>query len=267
MVVTDLSSDKILLLRDGHVAEIVFNNPARHNAMSLSMWQGLSDHLAALSVDDTVRVVVLSGAGGKAFVSGADISEFEEQRSNADAVAHYNRVSEDAETAVANYPKPVIAKIDGYCLGGGVGLAIGCDIRLCSDGSRFAIPAGKLGLGYSYDGVAKLIDTIGASSAAELFLTGRMFQAEEALQMGLVNRIVPKEDLIQAASDLAGTIADNAPLTMRAFKAAKIEHGKDPRQRNRDRVDALVDACFASEDYAEGRAAFAERREPVFRGG
>lgn len=263
---TDTPHEKILLRQHDHVAEIIFNNPARHNAMSLSMWQGLSDHLAALADDASTRVVVLSGAGGKAFVSGADISEFEAQRADPSAVDHYNMVSEDAEKAVATFPKPMIAKIDGYCLGGGVGLAIGCDMRICSDASRFAIPAGRLGLGYSFDGVAKLIDVIGQAHAAELFLTGQMFDARLARAFGLVNRVVDQGMLNETVAELAGTIAANAPLTMRAFKAAKIEHAKDPSSRNRARVDGLVDACFASADYAEGRAAFAEKRKPKFLG-
>lgn len=263
---TDESSKKIMLNRDGHVAEITFNNPARHNAMSLVMWQGLSDHLSDLANDDDVRVVVLSGAGGKAFVSGADISEFETQRADAAAIKRYNEVSENAEKAVGSFPKPVIAKIGGYCLGGGVGLAIGCDLRVCSDESKFAIPAGKLGLGYSYDGVAKLIDLIGPANAAEMFMTGQMFDASRALGFGLVSTVVATDALDQTAMDLANTIASNAPLTLQAFKAAKIEHARQPEARSHVHVDRLVEACFGSRDYAEGRAAFGDRREPKFIG-
>ena len=263
---TDQPTDQILLRRDGHIAQIVFNNPARHNAMSLAMWQALHDNLSELADDRDIRVLVLSGAGGKAFVSGADISEFEAQRADASAVENYNRISEAAEKAVALFPKPVIASIDGYCLGGGVGLAIGCDLRICSDTSRFAIPAGKLGLGYAYDGVAKLIDTIGPDAVSELFMTGRMFGAEEALRLGLVRRVVGKDDLSDVIAELAQTIASNAPLTMRAFKAAKLQHAQSPDQRDLEQVNRLVDTCFASDDYAEGRAAFKSRRKPMFKG-
>lgn len=257
---------QILTRRDGPVAEIVFSNPARLNAMTLSMWSGLSDRLAECARDDAVRVVVLSGAGGRAFVSGADISEFGEQRGSEDAVAHYNRVSEDAEQAVADFPKPIIAAVDGYCLGGGMGLAIGCDIRIASETASFGIPAGRLGLGYAYDGVAKLIDTIGPAATAHFFMTGARIDAAEALRIGLANQVVPKDQFSAASKELAQTIAANAPLTLQAFKAAMIEHRKDPKDRDRARVADLVALCYASDDYAEGRAAFAEKRAPVFRG-
>jgi enoyl-CoA hydratase/carnithine racemase len=262
---TDQSS-QLLTRRDGHVAEIVFNNPARLNAMTLHMWSGLSQHLAACAEDDDVRVVVLSGAGGRAFVSGADISEFDSQRGSADAVAHYNDVSEAAEQAVADFPKPIIAAIDGYCLGGGVGIAIGCDIRIASDASAFGIPAGRLGLGYAYDGVAKLISVIGPAATAELFMTGNRIDADAALRIGLVSQVIPKADFQKASTDFATTIAANAPLTLRAFKAALIEHRKDPQHRDKAHVAALVAECYASEDYAEGRAAFAAKRPPTFKG-
>ncbi|MEM9140308.1 MAG: enoyl-CoA hydratase, partial [Pseudomonadota bacterium] len=227
---------QILSRRDGPVAEIVFSNPARLNAMTLSMWSGLSDRLAEFADDDSVRVVVLAGAGERAFVSGADISEFGEQRGSEDAVAHYNRVSEAAEQAVANFPKPIIAAIDGYCLGGGVGIAIGCDIRIASETAVFGIPAGRLGLGYAYDGVAKLIDTIGPAATAHIFMTGTRIDAAEALRVGLINQVVPKDQFPAACQELAKMIAANAPLTQKAFKAALIEHRKDPQHRDEGRV-------------------------------
>lgn len=258
--------DRILTRRDGHIAEIIFNNPARHNAMTLSMWQGLHDHLKHAAADDDVRVVVLSGTGGRAFVSGADISEFAEQRASEAAVAHYNEVSEAAETAVATFPKPIVAKIDGYCLGGGLGIAMSCDMRFCSAASRFSIPAGKLGLGYAFDGVSKLIDTIGPAAAAELFMTGRMFDATEATRLGLVNRVFAAENFPGEVDAIVETIAGNAPLTLRAFKAAMLENAKTPAERNTATVAKLVDACFASADYAEGRQAFAQKRRPQFHG-
>lgn len=257
---------QILTRREGHVAEIVFSNPAKLNAMTLSMWTGLSEHLAACARDDTVRVVVLTGAGDRAFVSGADISEFATQRGSEAAVAHYNEVSQAAEQAVADFPKPILAAINGYCLGGGIGIAIGCDMRIASDTSAFGVPAGKLGLGYAYDGVEKLIGVIGPSATAQLFMTGNRIDAEEALRVGLVNQVIPKAEFQQAMSDCASTIAANAPLTLRAFKAALIEHRKDPQDRDKARVANLVAECFASEDYAEGRAAFAARRQPSFKG-
>lgn len=260
------ADDRIVTRRDGHIAEIIFNNPARHNAMSLSMWQGLYDHLTAFAADEEVRIVVLSGAGDRAFVSGADISEFAEQRSSQGAVEHYNQVSEAAEKAVASFPKPIIAKIDGYCLGGGLGIAMGCDMRFCSEASQFSIPAGKLGLGYAFDGVSKLIDTFGPGAAAELFMTGRMFDAKEATRLGLVNQVFSTDQFSNEVETIVQTIAGNAPLTLRAFKAALLEKAKPSTERDTIRVAKLVDACFASSDYSEGRQAFAQQRRPQFRG-
>ena len=257
---------QIVTRRDGHVAEIVFSNPARLNAMTLSMWAGLSQHLATFAEDPSVRVVVLWGAGERAFVSGADISEFDSQRGSEAAVAHYNEVSETAEQAVADFPKPILAAINGYCLGGGVGIAIGCDIRIASDTSAFGVPAGKLGLGYAYDGVAKLIDVIGPANTAEFFMTGDRIDAAKALRIGMVNTVVPQADFCRETAALANKIAGNAPLTLRTFKAALIERRKDPQDRNRQRVAEMVARCFASDDYAEGRAAFAEKRMPMFQG-
>ena len=186
---------RILTTCDGAIASVVFNNPARHNAMSMTMWQGLEAAMTAYATDDQVRAVVLSGAGGRAFVSGADISEFGSQRDTADGVEIYNRATETADAAVYHFPKPVIAKIRGYCIGGGLGIALGCDIRICSEESTFGIPAAKLGLGYGYAGVKTLVDLVGPSRAMEIFYTARQFDAGEALQMGLVNRVVPDADL------------------------------------------------------------------------
>ena len=261
-----VEDQRILTRRDGAVAHIVFNNPARHNAMSLAMWQGLSDHLVAFGNDDDVRVVVLSGAGGRAFVSGADISEFETRRGTPEAVAEYNRISEAAEAAVGAFAKPIIAMIDGYCLGGGVGIATGCDMRICSDTSRFGIPAARLGLGYAFAGIAKLAALVGPANVAEIFMTGERFDAATAARMGLVNRVVPSDRLAEAVDTLAQQIACNAPLTLAALKAALAELAKPESIRDTARVDRMVRDCYASDDYAEGRAAFAERRPPVFRG-
>jgi enoyl-CoA hydratase len=269
MTLTDAAvpdDQRILTHCADHIAHIVFNNPARHNAMSLSMWQGLSTRLAEYARDDDVRVVVLSGAGGKAFVSGADISEFGTKRSSGDTVALYNRATNDAEAMVADFPKPIIAKIDGYCLGGGLGLAISCDIRICSAVSRFSIPAGKLGLGYDYAGVAKLVDVVGPAAAAELFYSGQMFSADDASRLGLINRVIPQDGFDQAVDEFCMAVAQNAPLTMTAFKAALLERGKPSSERDTNRVQQMVETCYASDDYREGRLAFAEKRPPIFTG-
>src|SRR5207302_4335434 len=185
-------TDKMLSRKEGQVGYMIFNNPERHNAVSLDMWEAASRIMDGFATDDDVRVVVITGAGGKAFVSGADISKFENERSNEEAIARYNVIVEKANNALYDFPKPTIAMIRGYCIGGGLGLAVCCDLRIASDNSRFAVPAAKLGLGYSYPGLRRLIDVVGPSFAREIFFTARQFDSEEARLMGLVNRVVPE---------------------------------------------------------------------------
>jgi enoyl-CoA hydratase/carnithine racemase len=188
-------TDKMLSRKEGVIGYLIFNNPDRLNAVSLDMWAATHRILEDFRNDNDVRVVVVTGAGGKAFVSGADISEFEKQRSNQEQVDKYNSTSDKAFTSLYEFPKPTIAKILGYCIGGGLGLAMCCDMRICSDNSKFGIPAAKLGLGYGYVGVKRLVDVVGPSFAKEIFYTARQFDAEEARLMGLVNRVVPKGEL------------------------------------------------------------------------
>src|SRR5207244_4658595 len=190
----------------------------RHNAVSLEMWEATAKILEDFGKDAEVRVVVLTGAGGKAFVAGADISKFEDERANEEAIARYNNTVERANAAIYDYPKPTIAMIRGYCIGGGVGLSLCCDLRICSDNSRFAVPAAKLGLGYGYAGLRRLIDVVGPAFAREIFFTARQFDAEEARHMGLINRVVPEAELEIYVKDYAATIAVNAPLTVKAVK-------------------------------------------------
>jgi enoyl-CoA hydratase/carnithine racemase len=259
-------TERMIANKDGSIGWMQFNNPARHNAVSIDMWQAVPDILAEFERDDAIRVVVLHGAGGKAFVSGADISEFEEKRASAEAVAAYNEISTRASAAIIHFPKPTIAMIQGYCIGGGLALALCCDLRLAADNSRFAVPAAKLGLGYAYDGIKRLIDVVGPSFAKEIFYTARQFDTAEALQMGLVNRVVPAAEIETYVRDTAGMIGGNAPLTIRAVKLNVNEAVKDPGQRDLAAAQAAVDACFASVDYVEGRTAFLEKRKPAFRG-
>jgi enoyl-CoA hydratase/carnithine racemase len=211
-------------------------------------------------------VVVVTGAGGKSFVSGADISKFESERSSLEAVKHYNTIVARANESIAEFPKPTIAMIRGYCIGGGLGLAVCCDLRICSDNSKFGIPAAKLGLGYSYPGVKRLSDLVGSSFAKEIFFTARQFDAEEARVMGLINRIVPAEELEIYVKNYADTIANNAPLTVKTAKFIANETMRDESKRNPARCAELVEQCFKSNDYTEGRKAFMEKRKPVFTG-
>ncbi len=259
-------AEKMLRRKDGHVGYVIFNNPERHNAVSLDMWAQTSCILDDYAKDDEVRVVVLTGAGGKAFVSGADISKFESERATLDATRHYNATVEKAYSGVQEFAKPTIAMIRGYCIGGGLGLAVCCDLRICSEHSRFAVPAAKLGLGYSYAGLRRLVALVGPAFAREIFFTARQFGTEEARAMGLVNRVVPDAELETYVKEYADTIASNAPLTVKAVKYIVGEVMKDESKRNLARCAEMVEQCFASRDFIEGRRAFMEKRKPAFTG-
>jgi enoyl-CoA hydratase/carnithine racemase len=261
-----MSSDKILGRVEDGVGHIVFNNPEKRNAVSLDMWRRVSELLDEYENDPAVRLVVLSGAGGKAFVSGADVSKFDSERATAEAVAEYARVTGETYNKLQDFPKPTIAKINGYCVGGGVALAVCCDIRICEEGSRFSVPAAKLGLGYQAKYVKRLTDIVGPSYTKEIFYTARLFDAAEAKAMNLVNRVVPLDQLDAYVADYAERISANAPLTILALKAAVNELVKDAGERDMDRAEAMVDACFRSNDYQEGRRAFLEKRKPEFTG-
>ncbi len=261
-------TDKMLSRKEGRVGYVIFNNPERHNAVSLDMWQAAGAMLENFASDPEVTVVVVTGAGGKAFVSGADISKFDKERSSEESVARYNAVVEKSYAAFHEFPKPTIAMIRGYCIGGGMGLATCCDIRIATEGSKFAVPAAKLGLGYGYPGLKRLVDLVGPSFAMEIFYTARQFSAAEAKDMGLVNRIVPDGagELETYVKDYAEMIAGNAPLTIKAVKATVAQVMIEDNRRNLKIPADLVDACFKSNDYAEGRKAFMEKRKPVFTG-
>src|SRR5260221_9080048 len=230
------------------------------------MWEATARILDDFGKDNDIRAVVLTGAGDKAFVSGADISKFENERANEEAIARYNQTVERANMAIYDYPKPTIAMIRGYCIGGGLGPALCCDLRICSDDSRFAVPAAKLGLGYSYAGLRRLIDAVGPAFAREIFFTARQFDAEDARQMGLVNRVVRQVELDTYVKDYAETIAANAPLTVKAVKYIVGEGMKDDSARKTARGGELVGQCLATNDFIEGRRAFMEKRKPAFTG-
>lgn len=245
---------------------IIFNHPERHNALSLEMWQGLGDILEAYAADDRVRVAVMRGAGGKAFISGADISEFDEHRSSAKQDDVYGTTAGRASRWLAVFEKPLIALIEGYCIGGGLATALAADVRIATPDSRFGIPAAKLGIGYGYEGLAKLARLVGPSSARDIMFSARFMDAAQAHAMGLVNFVKPRGEIEADTVEYAERIAANAPLTVKAVKAALNAWERGEREKELREVRALVDACFDSEDYKEGRRAFKEKRTPDFTG-
>jgi enoyl-CoA hydratase len=261
-----LSTDKILAEVEGGIGWLTFNNPARRNAMSMEMWQGLGDAFEAFQHDPAVRVVVMQGAGGRAFVSGADISEFDQHRASAEQRKEYAAINARGNRWLRQMDKPLIAMIQGYCIGGGLATALAADVRIATPASQFGIPAAKLGLGYDFGSVATLARIVGPSVARDILFSARFLTAEEALRVGLINRIVEEDALEAEVRAYAALISANAPLTIRAIKAALQEWDRNPADRDLGRVEALVNACFDSEDYKEGRRAFAEKRTPAFRG-
>jgi enoyl-CoA hydratase/carnithine racemase len=243
----------------------VLNNPERRNAVSLDMWEAIPQVLDDFGADPAIRSVVLTGAGDKAFASGADISQFEKERSTPESIAHYDAVGEKAQKRLKEFEKPVIAMIRGYCIGGGLNIANLCDLRLASDDARFGIPAAKMGLGYKAGSMKILVDLVGPAYALEIMITARQFSAEEALRMGLVQKVVPVAELEKTARGYCEMIAANAPLTMRAAKRI-IREVSAAKYYDGETCAAWVKECFDSEDYREGRRAFMEKRKPVFKG-
>jgi enoyl-CoA hydratase/carnithine racemase len=262
----DTGTEKMLAHVEGGIGWMTYNNPARLNAMSHEMQLAVPRILGAFAGDPSVHVIVVCGAGEKAFVSGADISEFSEKRTTVSARADYDDALAAAWASWRLVDKPIIAMIRGYCIGGGLLTAMKTDIRIAAEDSQFAIPAAKLGLGYAYGGVEELLALVGPAWAAEILFSARRLSTDEALRIGLVNRVVPVGELEAQVRELATTIAANAPLTVRACKAAIREATREPATRDLEAVERMVEACFRSQDYLEGQAAFAEKRPPRFRG-
>ncbi len=262
----NLGTDKVLAEVDQGIGWLTFNNPAKHNALGLEMSDGASRALDTFAKDPAVRVVVLKGAGEKAFVSGADISEFEKRRSNSAQAAEYDSKTGGVHRSVRVFPKPTIAMIRGYCMGGGLALACACDLRFCADDSQFAIPAARLSIVYRGDFLSWVVDLIGPSNTKDIVYSARRVKADEALRMGLVNRVVSVAELEAAVRDYCAKLVDNAPLSLRGTKLGVDTLMKDPAEREPGLLERITAECFDSADFREGRQAFMEKRKPVWQG-
>jgi enoyl-CoA hydratase len=261
----DALTEKIVARRENGVGTLVFNHPEKHNALSLEMWQGLSQVLESFDADDGIRAIVLRGAGGKSFISGADISQFEERRSTQSKAAEYSAITDKSWTALAGTPKPVIAAIEGFCIGGGLAVAMKADIRIATRNSLFGVPAARLGIAYPSGAIRDLVNLVGPSEAKWILFTGRQIDATQALRIGLINEVVDDSaGLDKAVEALTRTLAANAPLSMQASKETIDQIAED--RLDKKRVQVLSVACIESQDFAEGRRAFMEKRKPVFRG-
>ena len=260
------STERVDTWLHGATLHIRFNNPAKHNALSVDMWEAVPPLLALAEQDGRVRLVVFSGAGEKAFVSGADISQFEDMRAAREAVAHYEAMAEATLTGISDFAKPTLACIRGWCIGGGVNVAIACDLRIASTDSVFSIPAARLGLGYRYSAMKNLVQLVGPGAAKDLFFTARRVDAVEAKAMGLVTRVCAPDALDALLAEYTTALADNAPLTVAAGKAIMREILKPSPEVDMALCTSLIRGCFESADYTEGRTAFMQKRKPVFTG-
>ena len=248
------------------IGRLTLNQLNKRNAISLAMWRGISEAMAAFSADPAVRVVIVSGAGDQAFSAGADISEFDALRSTEKGRAAYQCTMQAAFDALTYSPKLTIAQIDGICIGGGAEVAMECDIQIASDRARFAITPAKLGIALAFPDVERLVRHVGEKYAKEILATGRMFSAGEAWAMGWINHVLPQDRLHEYVDDMAQTISNNAPLSIRAAKFSINEAVKAPEDRDMQLCTRLVNACYASADHLEGKRAFAEKRSPNFKG-
>ena len=263
---TAYANGQMLTAREGGIGLITFNQPEKRNAMSMDMWLGLGEILSEYEADDTLSVVVLSGAGEKAFVSGADISQFAKHRHNADAQKEYDRITGIGRQKFHSFSKPIIARIRGFCMGGGLAIAMATDLRIGTPDSQFGIPAARLSVAYAPDSVRRLIDLVGPAHARMILYTARRIDGHEAERIGLINQCVPVEELDNTVMGIARDIAESAPLSVRASKLTISEMLKDESQRDMAAIKAISDTCFNSADFKEGRTAFMEKRRPVFTG-
>lgn len=250
----------------GGIARLRLHQPQKLNAMSYDMWSSLPDLVARAAQDDSVRAIVVEGSSPRAFCSGADISQFGEKRNDLDGANAYERAVTAGLAALSSGAKPTLARIEGICFGGGLALALSCDLRLASESARFCLPAAKLGLGYAYPNVDFMTRRIGLGAAADILYSARAFDAREAQRLGIVTNLFSAETFAQESEAYLARIAGNAPLTLKAMALSFRQLQKAESARDATAAQEAVAACFTSEDYAEGRRAFAEKRAPVFKG-
>jgi len=254
----------IKVWHDKTIAHLQFNRPQSKNAINAQMWQSIAQTIAEQDENPQIRTIVISGAGTDSFSAGADISEFSSNRTN--TARDYENLNVEAFSAITSTKKPTIAMISGFCMGGGLAVALCCDLRIAAENAVFALPPAKLGLAYPISGIAQLLSVVSPPIAKEMIFTARRLNALDASRVGLVNEVTSLDQLTDTVNDLCTTIANNAPLTISASKQTIDELHNNPENPDMAKLKALSDKCFDSQDYREGQTAFTEKRRPVFKG-